>query len=66
MGSCPARVSPNKSPARGTGLSWSCVPYKGLPISSGGQQAHHLNTEPQSWFHTAREAAQTKAPPERG
>ena len=45
---------PNKSPARGTGLSWSCVPYKGLPISSGGQQAHHSNAALQGWFHRAR------------
>jgi hypothetical protein len=34
---------------------------QGLPISSGGQQARQLNTEPRSWFPAHR--TQSRQPP---
>ena len=40
---------------------WSCLALQGLPISSGGQQAHHPNAEPHQRLHSAR-GTRTKKP----
>ena len=49
-----------QKPRQEAGLSWSCC-HTGLADLSGGQQTHHPNAEPQSWFLDRR-----KSPAEAG